>query len=167
MTMADRICVMSAGRIEQIGTPEEVYYCPNKRIRRALLRRQQRHRRKARPRRSPALPIVETPFGRFRLRRQAQAACRQGDRGHHARPPGGDRASRRPATCRTACGRRSRRWASSVRSRTSMSIRCNGRARPLALMVKLPSRVDGPAVSVGQEMEIGWHSPRRVIWCTA
>jgi iron(III) transport system ATP-binding protein len=29
MTMADRIVVMNAGRIEQIGTPEEVYERPN------------------------------------------------------------------------------------------------------------------------------------------
>ena len=29
VTMADRICVMRAGRIEQIGTPGEVYYFPN------------------------------------------------------------------------------------------------------------------------------------------
>ena len=28
VTMADRICVMRAGRIEQIGTPTEVYYSP-------------------------------------------------------------------------------------------------------------------------------------------
>jgi ABC-type Fe3+/spermidine/putrescine transport system ATPase subunit len=30
MTMADRIVVMNAGRIEQIGTPEEVYDRPNR-----------------------------------------------------------------------------------------------------------------------------------------
>ena len=28
VTMADRICVMNHGRIEQVGTPEEVYYRP-------------------------------------------------------------------------------------------------------------------------------------------
>src|SRR5205823_12817831 len=28
MTTADRIAVMNAGRIEQVGTPEEVYECP-------------------------------------------------------------------------------------------------------------------------------------------
>src|SRR5205823_5781640 len=32
MTMADRIVVMNAGRIEQIGTPEEVYNRPNSRF---------------------------------------------------------------------------------------------------------------------------------------
>ena len=41
VTMADRICVMNHGRIEQIGSPEEVYYRPAQRIRRPLLRRQQ------------------------------------------------------------------------------------------------------------------------------
>ena len=29
ITMADRICVMQAGRIQQIGTPHEVYYRPS------------------------------------------------------------------------------------------------------------------------------------------
>src|SRR5207253_10234883 len=29
MTMADRIVIMNAGRIEQIGTPEDVYERPN------------------------------------------------------------------------------------------------------------------------------------------
>jgi ABC-type Fe3+/spermidine/putrescine transport system ATPase subunit len=32
MTMADRIVVMNAGRIEQIGTPEEVYERPHSRF---------------------------------------------------------------------------------------------------------------------------------------
>jgi iron(III) transport system ATP-binding protein len=35
MTMADRIVVMNAGRIEQIGTPQEVYDRPNSRSSRA------------------------------------------------------------------------------------------------------------------------------------
>ena len=29
IAMADRICVMNDGRIEQIGTPQEVYYRPS------------------------------------------------------------------------------------------------------------------------------------------
>ena len=48
MTMADRIVVMNAGRIEQIGTPEDVYERPEFRVRRALHRRQQRAQRDAR-----------------------------------------------------------------------------------------------------------------------
>ena len=39
MTMADRIVVMNAGRIEQIGTPEDVYERPRLALRRALHRR--------------------------------------------------------------------------------------------------------------------------------
>lgn len=32
LSMSDRLAVMNAGRIEQLGTPEEIYYCPNTRF---------------------------------------------------------------------------------------------------------------------------------------
>ena len=58
MTTADLIAVMNGGRIEQLGTPEDIYARPRIRIRRALHRRQQRHqghRARCQPcRRSPA-----------------------------------------------------------------------------------------------------------------
>ena len=65
VTMADRICVMRAGRIEQIGTPRRCLLFPEQRIRRALLRRQQRHRRKGHVSGSAGTRSVETPLGRF------------------------------------------------------------------------------------------------------
>ena len=40
ITMSDRIVVMSQGRIEQLGTPKELYYQPRDALRRRLLRRQ-------------------------------------------------------------------------------------------------------------------------------
>ena len=43
MTTADLIAVMNGGRIDQLGTPEDIYARPRVRIRRALHRRQQRH----------------------------------------------------------------------------------------------------------------------------
>ena len=43
MTTADLIAVMNGGRIDQLGTPEDIYARPRIRIRRALHRRQQRH----------------------------------------------------------------------------------------------------------------------------
>jgi len=46
MTMADRIVVMNAGRIEQIGTPEEVYERPLSRFVARFHRRGQRRRPK-------------------------------------------------------------------------------------------------------------------------
>ena len=38
MTLADRVVVMNAGRIEQIGTPYEVYHQPADPLRRRLHR---------------------------------------------------------------------------------------------------------------------------------
>ena len=43
MTTADLIAVMNGGRIDQLGTPEDIYARPRVRIRRPLHRRQQRH----------------------------------------------------------------------------------------------------------------------------
>ena len=43
MTTADLIAVMNGGRIDQLGTPEDIYARPEIRIRGALHRRQQRH----------------------------------------------------------------------------------------------------------------------------
>ena len=48
MTMADRIVIMNAGRIEQIGTPAGGLRPPQFEVRRALHRRQQRDRSEAR-----------------------------------------------------------------------------------------------------------------------
>ena len=38
LTMSDRIAVMSRGRVEQIGTPEEIYDAPGEHLRRRLHR---------------------------------------------------------------------------------------------------------------------------------
>ena len=47
LTMSDRIAVMNEGRVEQIGTPQEIYHSPTLGLRRQLHRRRQpdpRHR---------------------------------------------------------------------------------------------------------------------------
>ena len=64
LTMSDRIAVMSEGRVEQVGTPEEIYHSPATRVRRRLHRhgqpaagdggeRARRSRRRAARRRPP------------------------------------------------------------------------------------------------------------------
>ena len=45
LTLADRIAVIDAGRVAQIGTPEEVFHRPASRVRRRLHGRRQRARR--------------------------------------------------------------------------------------------------------------------------
>ena len=67
MTMADRIVVMNAGRIEQIGTPEDVYDRPNSSFVARFIGAQQRDRREARGRQpggggGPALEIGQGEF---------------------------------------------------------------------------------------------------------
>ena len=55
MSMATRIAVMSDGRIQQIGTPSEIYYQPRSPVRRRLHRRVELPRRRGRSRRQAAL----------------------------------------------------------------------------------------------------------------
>ena len=78
LTMSDRIAVMSRGRVEQIGTPEEIYERPGEHLRRRL------HR------------LGEPPAGRARGRRHRGADRRP----RHRRPP-------RPAVGRRRPRRRS------------------------------------------------------------
>ena len=71
LTMSDRLVVLNQGRIEQLGTPVEVYERPSQRVRRRLHRRLQ----PARARR-PALhhPPREGPPARPRATRCRPAA---------------------------------------------------------------------------------------------
>ena len=79
LTMSDRIAVFSTGRIEQVGTPREVYEHPVERVRRRL-------RRDLEPRSSAT--GVASPCARRRCACWPRTS---------RRPTGG---SRRPAPCR-------------------------------------------------------------------
>ena len=57
LTMSDRIAVMSRGRVEQIGTPEEIYGQPVERLRRRLHRFRQPAARCRRRRRGTAVRL--------------------------------------------------------------------------------------------------------------
>ena len=70
LTMSDRIAVFNEGRVEQVGTPAEIYETPRQRLRRRLRRRLQR----ARARRAQ----VHDPPGEdqhARARRAPPTAC--------------------------------------------------------------------------------------------
>ena len=85
LTMSDRIAVMNAGNVEQIGTPTEIYDRPAQRLRRRL------HR--------PGQPLARPPD------RPRQPGLRRGGRagGHAARPapatPRSRPAARPPSWC--------------------------------------------------------------------
>ncbi len=93
MEVADTIAVMNAGRIEQVGSPREVYDAPGQRVRDGLRRAGQPDRRAARapPRRdasrsAPADGAVEAMVSRRRAPR-----IRGADRARAARRRGGAR----------------------------------------------------------------------------
>ena len=91
MTTADLIAVMNGGKIDQLGTPEDIYDTAAIGIRRALHRRQQRHQGH-RARRQPCLV----------RRRDAAGGRRQTDR--RAKAP-----RSRSASTTSSCRRRRRR----------------------------------------------------------
>ena len=121
VTMADRICVMRSGVIEQIGTPGEVYYFPNSEyvarffgdnnVIPATVRGD-----------GPGTSVVETPFGRFPAGAAAREAFAKG--APRSSSSGRRRSgSSRPPTSRTGCARACAKSASSARSRRSSSTR--------------------------------------------
>lgn len=152
VTMADRICVMRAGKIEQIGTPGDVYYFPNSEY---VARFFGDNNVVAGTMRSDSgLPTVETPLGRFKAARRTEGQAEGQPAMMVVRPeviriaPGADIANRMRVRVREV---------SFIGPVTQVQV------DPIAaaaspLMVKLASRVDGPSVNVGQEIEIGWES---------
>ena len=85
--MADRICVMNHGRIEQIGSPQRGLLSPGQRVRRALLRRQQ--------------PRSMRPLGRHRRRGDTASDIALGTfRCAGRRRRGADGGRRQAARCR-------------------------------------------------------------------
>ena len=101
MTMADTIAVMNAGRIEQLGTPTELYETPRTVVRRGLPRHLQ-----------PALRQ-----GRGRRRHAAHATA----------PSCASRAASRAQRARSRSGSGPRRCGSGRRTKTTCPARC-GRA---------------------------------------
>ncbi len=154
VTMADRICVMRDGRIEQIGTPGHVYYFPNSEyVARFFGDNNVIPGRMSTT--GPGLPAVETPFGRFHADRRVS------DMGDGAavmmvvRPevtqiaPAPDVSNRMRARVREV---------GFVGPVTQLFLDPLAAAGGPPLMVKLPSSVNGPRVVVGEEVEIGWNA---------
>ena len=116
IAIADRICVMNFGRILQLGTPREVYYRPQRGVRRPLLRRQQSDRRQAGRRRRPAPPDRHAARAAA-LRRRRAARCRRGAGGQRAPSPSSGRNRDPPRLASATAGREQpRRPASSPMS---------------------------------------------------
>ena len=75
ITMSDRICVMRAGRIEQIGTPEELYYQPRSRFVAAFFGASNLLEPCVVESRDDGGTIVSTPFGRARVQGSSPTAA--------------------------------------------------------------------------------------------
>ena len=155
VTMADRICVMNHGRIEQIGTPQEVYYRPAQRVCRPLLRRQQPHRRGSNLRqRRP--PHRRTPLGSFRCpsRTVSPTLRRRGPRPSCSCRPRRSRLGAARIQLLTACAVRSRR-SSFVGPVSHVSVRALAQPNDTDDQAAEP-RPRACRFAVGSETEIGW-----------
>ncbi|MEX2650385.1 MAG: ABC transporter ATP-binding protein [Alphaproteobacteria bacterium] len=156
VTIADRICVMSEGRIVQVGTPQDVYYRPtseyvarffgDNNVLDATVKAL--HDRRGR---------VETPVGTFALAldgRAASAAVPIGGRG---------KLVVRPEALQI--GEIDPSLANRIRVRIEevsfvgpvSHVQVRALERPdLVFMVKLTSRAAGVALAPGSDTEIGW-----------
>jgi spermidine/putrescine transport system ATP-binding protein len=155
VTMADRICVMRDGRIEQIGTPGDVYYAPNSEyVARFFGDNNVITGRIGAG--DAGVVAIETGSGRFQIAAGANA-MRQGDAAIMVVRPEVIRISPPPDVPNRVRARV--RAVDFVGPITQIHLDpLNGAADRSPLMVKLPSSAGGPAVSSGQEVELGWHA---------
>ena len=156
VTIADRICVMNHGRIEQIGSPEEVYYRPvNEYVARFFGDNN----------------LLDVTFGGLDAgaRELASAVgafrCAVDGRPDLAAAAAGGSGKLLVRPEAIAIGAAASGAANRTRVRVEdvsfigpvSQIQVRPAARPdLALMVKLPSRASGIPLAVGSETEIGW-----------
>ena len=142
LTMSDRIAVMHAGKVEQLGTPEELYERPGHAVRRRLHRNDQPAPRPHRGRRvGPSL------VGRDRGVRPRRARGRA--RGRDQRPARVDQpGARRMRRARSAAAS-TRRPISATSSRTWSS-------RTAACNVTVLSPKSGIRLPAGSEVAITW-----------
>ena len=134
LSLSDRVVVMSEGRMEQVGTPFEIYNFPATRVRGLVRRHAQRPRRRRRRRRPR--------------------------RAHDRRPGGPRRAAvrgqRRP---RGHASRSGRRWSRSATARRAQPAHRQGRGRELPRLDRPDPRSGWPDASGGDRDGRG---PRRV-----
>lgn len=146
VTVADRICVMNHGRIEQVGSPQEVYYRPaNDYVARFF-----GDNNLIDVRVGPAGELA-SPLGSFRC--ESGAGVRPGDGRLLVRPEAiaiGEAAAGLANRVRVTVEE-----ASFVGPVSQVRVRALS-DRTIALMVKLPSRASGLPFAAGSEMEIGW-----------
>ncbi|HZP20221.1 MAG TPA: ABC transporter ATP-binding protein [Bauldia sp.] len=147
VTVADRICVMNAGRIEQIGSPQEVYYRPASEYVARFFGDNNLVEATA-----AGGDLFATPVGTFR-------AAMDG-----AGPPAGTRGRllvRPEAIALGEDGAARNRLRVRVEEANFVGpvsqVRVSAVAKPdLMLMVKLPSRASGLPVAPGSETEASW-----------
>ncbi len=156
VTIADRICVMNHGRIEQVGSPEEVYYRPaNEYVARFFGDNN----------------LLDVGFGslgdgcRQLTSEIGTFRCAVKDRPGLAEAPAGQTGKLLIRPEAIAVGDAADGAQNRVRVRVEdmsfvgpvSQVQVRPLAKPeLALMVKLPSRASGIRLAVGRETEVGW-----------
>jgi spermidine/putrescine transport system ATP-binding protein len=155
VTMADRICVMRAGRIEQVGTPSDVYYRPaNEYVARFFgdnnvipgsIRTD-----------GGQYALVETPFGSFSGAQAPDARTGGSSAILVVRPEAIQITPSNAIPNRARARVRAIDFVGPITQIFVNPVNSTGQMPPL--MIKLASSVDGPALAVGDEVEIGWRS---------
>ena len=113
MTVADRIGVMDAGRLEQVATPRELYEAPQLALDRRVRRRRQSVRRPGRDRARPAALTISTRDAGTDRGRRAAPADHQGHRLRRDPPRKGKAVAPRPGRRTRSARMRSTGWKAS------------------------------------------------------
>ncbi len=154
VTMADRVCVMRAGRIEQVGTPSDVYYRPTSEYVARFFGDNNVIPGSIRSDQAQQVQ-VETPFGCFSC--SGRLDVRTGTSAILVVRPEAIRIAPSDALSNRAKARV--RAIEFVGPTTQIFVDPFDSASTTApLMIKQASSVEGPALSVGDEVEIGWRS---------
>ena len=155
VTMADRICVMRGGQIEQVGTPGEVYYFPNSEYV-ARFFGDNNVIPAAISADGAEAPVVDTAFGRFRTARPVAEHSGKETAILVVRPEAIKIKPAADVENRTRARVHEIDFVGPVTQVLVNPLDSAGGQPPL--MIKLASSVEGPSLSVGDEVEIGWRA---------
>jgi len=159
IAMADRICVMNRGRIQQVGTAHDVYYRPatefvarfigdNNLIEGKLLPLKGAHR------------WIDTPLGPFACAIDGQPGLESAPDGARAlaifRPEALSMAPRGGAPENSVRGRIASISFAGAHTLAQVMVAPASGAESMTLRLRLPSRIDGVAVAPGAPVDLYW-----------
>ena len=164
LVLSDHVAVMNAGRFEQVGTPQELYYRPASAVRRRFRRRQQPRRRQGGARSTPESSMLTTREGLCRSVRGRSGAIAAGDPVEAFVRPGGASIIARDANELPAAAQAFLRPRRKPALRRRELARCSSReeATRAEIRIALPQTGRFADLSVDEKIAFGFDAERAV-----